>query len=459
MTIWKYLDIPTSFQDTFGPEDALSKLNPTTLPGVHYLCGACETSTIPDPEDGRLKKKGSSATDEVQLPQSQSQQSVAHDASMLNEETQADKHDDEEQQQQTQLQPQQQQTAQVPQQQTAQVQQQQTAQVQQQQTAQVQQQQQLQPRQMLVQLPTASPAHSQESSQPQSRQAQHQQQTHRNICRFYRQGTCKHGLTGRNCPQEHPPPCRRLMKHGNRSPQGCTSGRACEYFHPKMCPTSLSKRECFKADCKLKHIMGMKRKQPVVSQEANRTSPDEASTPDRNYFLEAMQAMRMEIMSALDQRLAALQSIHPMAMGEVQGSPQPMVPTQIMRTPQQVVTAWPGYSVSGQGYLWPPGQAVDIRHLTQGAAASTSQPQGLVPTPTSYWLPSPSSTSRDWSLGQSLPKSRSSRTSFSTVTSSLLLWQKPGCRSTWMRNSMATLYSGKIDTDQRGADVAKIAVV
>ena len=115
-------------------------------------------------------------------------------------------------------------------------------------------------------------------------QDQHQQQTHRNICRFYRQGTCKHGLTGCNCPQEHPPPCRRLMKHGNRSPQGCTSGRACEYFHPKMCPTSLSKRECFKADCKLKHIMGTKRKQPAVSQEANRTSPDDASTPDRNYF-------------------------------------------------------------------------------------------------------------------------------------------------------------------------------
>ena len=127
----------------------------------------------------------------------------------------------------------------------------------------MQQQQQLQPRQMLVQRPTATPAHSQESSQPQSRQAQHLQQTHRNICRFYRQGTCKHGLTGRNCPQEHPRPCRRLMKHGNHSPQG----RACEYFHPKMCPTSLSKRECFKADCKLKHIMGTKWKQPAVSQD------------------------------------------------------------------------------------------------------------------------------------------------------------------------------------------------
>ena len=228
-----------------------------------------------------------------------------------------------------------------------------------------------------------------------------------------------------------------------------------------MCPTSLSKRECFKADCKLKHIMGTNMKLPAVSQEANRTSPDVASTPHRNYFLEAMQAMGMEIMSALDQRLAVLQSIHPMAMGQVQGSPQPMVPTQIMRTPQQVVTAWPGYSVSGQGYLWQPGQAIDVRHLTQGAAASTSQPQGLVPTHQSYWPPSPSSPSRDWSLGWSLPKSRSSRTSCSTVTTSLLLWQKPGCRSTWMRNSksMATLYSGKIDTDQRGADVAEIAVV
>ena len=222
---------------------------------------------------------------------------------------------------------------------------------------------------MLVQRPTATPAHSQESSQPQSRQAQHLQQTHRNICRFYRQGTCKHGLTGR--PQEHPRPCRRLMKHGNHSPQG----RACEYFHPKMCPTSLSKRECFKADCKLKHIMGTKWKQPAVSQEANRTSTDDASTPDRNYFLEAMQAMRMEIMSALNQRLAALQSIHPMAMGQVQGSPQPMVPASAtsLKKPQPA-------PVSLKGWCRPL-RVTDLLHHLQhpGTEASDSPYQSPVP--------------------------------------------------------------------------------
>ena len=94
--------------------------------------------------------------------------------------------------------------------------------------------------------------------------------------------------------------------------------------------------------------------------------------------------MRVEIMSALDQRLAALPKIHPMALGQVRGTPQVMVPTQTMGTPQQqVVTAWPGYGIPGQGYMWHPGQALNIHQHTQGAAASTSQPQGLVPTPLS----------------------------------------------------------------------------
>ena len=34
--------------DAFGPQEAAAQLNSTGLPGVYYLCGACESSTIPD---------------------------------------------------------------------------------------------------------------------------------------------------------------------------------------------------------------------------------------------------------------------------------------------------------------------------------------------------------------------------------------------------------------------------
>ena len=43
--------------DAFGPQEAAARLNPTRLPGVHYLCGACEFSTIQHKEAGMEKRK------------------------------------------------------------------------------------------------------------------------------------------------------------------------------------------------------------------------------------------------------------------------------------------------------------------------------------------------------------------------------------------------------------------
>ena len=43
--------------DAFGPQEAAARLNPTGWPGVHYLCGVCESSTIPDKEAGMLKRR------------------------------------------------------------------------------------------------------------------------------------------------------------------------------------------------------------------------------------------------------------------------------------------------------------------------------------------------------------------------------------------------------------------
>ena len=58
------------------------------------------------------------------------------------------------------------------------------------------------------------------------------------ICPFYRKGSCRHGQSGKECPDDHPRPCKKLLKHGNRGPAGCTMGSdKCSAFHPKMCPT------------------------------------------------------------------------------------------------------------------------------------------------------------------------------------------------------------------------------
>ena len=84
------------------------------------------------------------------------------------------------------------------------------------------------------QQPDPNMEHNQQGSQ--APPDQQQQPQSKPICRFYKQGTCRFGIAGRGCPHDHPPPCRKLIKHGNRGPNGCTLGRSCDKFHPKCVP-------------------------------------------------------------------------------------------------------------------------------------------------------------------------------------------------------------------------------
>ena len=64
--------VQASDQEEFRPNDALEKLNPTSLTALHYLSSACEATTIPDKEAGLLKGKStSSPRNEDQVSQSQ----------------------------------------------------------------------------------------------------------------------------------------------------------------------------------------------------------------------------------------------------------------------------------------------------------------------------------------------------------------------------------------------------
>ena len=136
------------------------------------------------------------------------------------------------------------------------------------------------------------------------------------VCPFYRKGTCRFGIAGRQCPKTHPPACKKLLRHGNRAPRGCTEGRNCDKYHPTMCQSSLRKKECFNADCKLVHITGTKRirteRNSTGTVEATRYSlnrePAHAAPPapaaphaptsqqNQEYFLEALRTMQMELM-------------------------------------------------------------------------------------------------------------------------------------------------------------------
>lgn len=96
------------------------------------------------------------------------------------------------------------------------------------------------------------------------------------ICRFYVENRCKHGISGRkggSCNFQHPKPCRKLLNDGTRGPRGCNKGTRCEYFHPKMCYRSLKERICIKTDCKFIHVKSTRRSETTEHLHAADQSP------------------------------------------------------------------------------------------------------------------------------------------------------------------------------------------
>ena len=181
-------------QDAFDPQQASEKLNPTGLPGLHYLCGACEESTIPDKGAGLLKRKSSVvASSEPDKGNSDGRKIPLRNQFEQNEV------DD------------------------------------------------------VIEADAQDVSDGITPAQPKNTKTE-------KICPFYRKGICRYGSSGRGCLNEHPRPCKKLIQHGNKAPNGYTLGRAkCDKFRPKMCHYSLSKGICQNADCKLRHVIGTKK--------------------------------------------------------------------------------------------------------------------------------------------------------------------------------------------------------
>ena len=101
-------------------------------------------------------------------------------------------------------------------------------------------------------------------------------------CTYYKQNTCRYGVKGTGCPFKHPERCQKLLKHGTAQPTGCNKGKKCELFHPKICPTSITKRECFDPRCHLSHIKGTNRNPKL------QTKKPSGSTPSATLLMESV---------------------------------------------------------------------------------------------------------------------------------------------------------------------------
>ena len=152
----------------------------------------------------------------------------------------------------------------------------------------------------------------------------------KNICKFLRKGSCKHGMSGKKdggCSFFHPKLCNRFIQHGTRQPRGCNKGNSCKFFHPQMCMNSLRKQECFDQHCRFNHIKGTKRvqqtsengskhniqpptshQQPPPPPPRDTTHHQHNNTPNQN-FLELVQLLKSDIDMKIQALSAQLQQM------------------------------------------------------------------------------------------------------------------------------------------------------
>lgn len=85
------------------------------------------------------------------------------------------------------------------------------------------------------------------------------------VCPRYKTRNCPHGNDGKDlvegvpCPLRHPKLCHKYCGHGNKSRFGCTKGKRCEFFHPRLFRNSLKDKHCPVEDCTLTHLTDLAR--------------------------------------------------------------------------------------------------------------------------------------------------------------------------------------------------------
>lgn len=287
--------------DEATTEDAMKKINPLNVHGVHYMCGECIDLYISSPETGKLVKKRNKSGPVQQAPiivddnnadKSNDSGSESPDSSDSSDEDSSSS--------------------------------------------------------------SSSESEVEDKRAKQKRKKRHPRSTHgreenskktkkeqaKSTCPFYRKGTCRYGISGKGCSKSHPAPCRKLLNHGTQNDRGCNKGKGCENFHPKMCTSSLNHGECLLETCRLRHVRGTKRflvprnnhnaRQDNREHQKYHQKPDSAGS--NGDFLDALKVLKIELMEAMDIKLQSLQRLQT-APGV--GMPQymPTYPTYMMRPP------------------------------------------------------------------------------------------------------------------------------
>ena len=155
------------------------------------------------------------------------------------------------------------------------------------------------------------------------------------ICRFYKKGSCKFGRKGTECPYSHPKPCRKLMQHGNKAPRGCKEGSNCSDYHPRMCSNSITTGECYKSNCPYVHVKGTKRKrggetniQHSIDHVNDKNTQNSIFKDHSKDFLDLLHNFKIEIMEAMDMKIAKMLSIQT-PINSIQTTPHyPVRPTE-----------------------------------------------------------------------------------------------------------------------------------
>ena len=147
------------------------------------------------------------------------------------------------------------------------------------------------------------------------------------VCKFYEKGSCIHGKSGDNCNYAHPEICRKYTQHGSRQPRGCNRGKKCKFLHPVMCIYSMRKGECMNSRCSFRHILGTKRPPPNGTNDTNEkkdsrepattdnaihrttdTNADNNNNASPDHFLAMIRLVKAEFIKEMDAKLEKMSS-------------------------------------------------------------------------------------------------------------------------------------------------------
>ena len=72
------------------------------------------------------------------------------------------------------------------------------------------------------------------------------------VCRYYKNGTCKYGSRGDGCKRSHPRKCHQYLRFGSRGEKSC-NGKECAFYHPPLCRELEAGNACSRKKCRFFH--------------------------------------------------------------------------------------------------------------------------------------------------------------------------------------------------------------